>query len=636
MTDVNHSATPKVQPSVPWAGRWRWTVGLALMLALIIPAMTAGLTSAQPRQPRPTPQARPHVVGQTYSVTIDTTKISGKSGKLVFDLTANGSATNVVNITNFSTDGSLGLPETQGGFIEGDIILGSNPAALTTISESYFGTPYFFTELAMNFNAFGNGVTFQFEPSQTFSAGQVPDQLSLFMLDSTDQPLFPTADPLAANALLTVDINGAPGGHVAAFAPTVLTSPSSFQITVPPLAPVGGPLVTLLATPVRLVDTRQQGTPIIAGNDQCFALVGGAGGIPSDAVGIVVNATAVGQSTNGWLTLYPAGQSLPATSTLNFGVSQYAIANGTIMRLGAGGQVCVDVGTVNSAPGSSHAILDATGYLPASALSGMTLLPSPVRLADTRTTTGAVSTGATQCFPVAGLAGIPNTAAAVLLNVTAVGYTTNGWLTAFPSGQSVPATSTVNFDGSEYAIANNAIVRIGGDGQVCVNVGTIGSNPGSSQIVLDVVGYLAANGLTQMPMLSAPQRIVDTRSNGGPINGGTSRCFAMAGVSGIPASAIGVIVNLTAVGYTTQGWETAYPAGAGVPATSTLNFDTIEYAMANGAIIGLAGGQLCVNVGTTNSTPGSSHVILDVVGYLLPATVPMTIRRAADATDSPN
>jgi hypothetical protein len=50
-----------------------------------------------------------------------------------------------------------------------------------------------------------------------------------------------------------------------------------------------------------------------------------------------------------------------------------------------------------------------------------------------------------------------------------------------------------------------------------------------------------------------------------------------------------------------------------------LNFDTTEYAMANGAIIAVGpGGQVCVNVGTINSAPGNSQVILDVVGYLLP------------------
>jgi hypothetical protein len=88
-------------------------------------------------------------------------------------------------------------------------------------------------------------------------------------------------------------------------------------------------------------------------------------------------------------------------------------------------------------------------------------------------------------------------------------------------------------------------------------------------------------------------------------------------VAGIPSTASGAILNLTAVGYGTKGWLTAYPAGQPVPATSTLNFDTSEYAMANGTIVGIGnGGQACVSVGTINSAPGSSNIVVDVVGYL--------------------
>ena len=79
--------------------------------------------------------------------------------------------------------------------------------------------------------------------------------------------------------------------------------------------------------------------------------------------------------------------------------------------------------------------------------------------------------------------------------------------------------------------------------------------------------------------------------------------------------ATAVVLNVTAVGYGTQGWVTAYPGGYPVPATSTLNFDTTEYAMANGAVIALGNGQVCVSVGTINGAAGSSQVILDVVGY---------------------
>jgi hypothetical protein len=110
--------------------------------------------------------------------------------------------------------------------------------------------------------------------------------------------------------------------------------------------------------------------------------------------------------------------------------------------------------------------------------------------------------------------------------------------------------------------------------------------------------------------------VVDTRSTGGPIATGTSRCFSIAGTPGIPAQVTGVVLNVTAVGYTTPGWLTAYPSGAAVPGTSTLNFDTSEYALANGAIVGVGGdGKVCVAVGTVNSAPGSAQVILDVTGY---------------------
>jgi hypothetical protein len=376
-----------------------------------------------------------------------------------------------------------------------------------------------------------------------------------------------------------------------------------------------GPVSTLPA-PVRLVDTRLPGGgPIPSGTSRCFP-VAGAAGVPASAGAVVLNVTAVGYGTRGWLTIYPNGQPVPGTSTLNFDPDEYAIADGTLMRIGSGGQVCVNVGTSGNAPGSSQVVLDATGYLTVDQLAQLPMLTSPQRLVDTRTTGGPIATGQSRCFTVAGAMGVPSDAAAVVLNLTAVGYSAKGWLTAFPAGQAVPATSTVNFDPSEYAIANVAIVRIGSNGQICVNVGTVDSAAGSSQVVVDITGYLTAAGIGEMPMLNGPQRLVDTRLSGGAVGTGQTRCFATAGQIGIPASARAVVLNLTAAGYGAQGWLTAYPSGA-IPSTSTLNFDPSEYAMANGAIIGLgSNGQLCVNVGTTNNAPGGSHIVIDVVGYL--------------------
>jgi hypothetical protein len=215
-----------------------------------------------------------------------------------------------------------------------------------------------------------------------------------------------------------------------------------------------------------------------------------------------------------------------------------------------------------------------------------------------------------------------------VLNVVAVGYQVPGWLTVYPMGQPEPATSTLNFDTSAYAVANGAIVRIGSGGQVCVNVGTVNSAPGGSQVILDATGYVSAAGRAHLSLLDAPQRVVDTRAAGGPVAAGTSRCFTLAGVAGVPANATGVVLSVTAVGYGAKGWLTVYPAGLPVPSTSTLNFDTGEYAMANGSLISLGrGGQVCTSVGTVNNAPGSSHVVLDVVGYLITGAAAQASRR---------
>jgi hypothetical protein len=376
--------------------------------------------------------------------------------------------------------------------------------------------------------------------------------------------------------------------------------------------------VVLLPSPVRLVDTRNgtggySGT-VAPGADRCFA-IGGLGGIPSDASGVVVNATSVAQGASGWLTLYPAAQPRPQTSTLNFDSHEYAISNGAIARLGlfgpfgSGGKLCVSAG---GAP--SFVVLDVAGYLNPTAASSVALLTAPVRAVDTRNGTGGftgqIAPGKDQCFRLAGVMGIPADAVGVLLNVTAVAYGGNGWLTVFPDGTSLPSTSTVNYDSREYAIANNSVVKLGSSGGVCVDAGA-----SASAVILDVTGYVTAAGVSQVPLI-APVRLVDTRTGlggpAGPVNPGSDRCFTLDGLAGIPGSAAGVIVNITAVGYTSNGWITVYPAGNPRPPTSTLNFDSHEYAIANGAIVRPGNsGQICIDAGLS-----STQVVIDVTGYL--------------------
>jgi hypothetical protein len=210
---------------------------------------------------------------------------------------------------------------------------------------------------------------------------------------------------------------------------------------------------------------------------------------------------------------------------------------------------------------------------------------------------------------VSGQGAVPATVVGGILNVTATGYSSLGWLTLFPGAGSRPATSTLNFDRAEYAIANSAVARLGNGGQACANAGNT-----ASQVIVDVTGGLSNTGFFLIPLLLSPQRLVDTRSNGGPIPANASRCFAVAGQAGIPADAAGALLNVTAVGQSGRGWLTVFPNGQPVPSTSSLNYDNVEYAIANGVVARIgAGGQVCVQAGSA-----SSNVILDASGYLIP------------------
>jgi hypothetical protein len=416
-------------------------------------------------------------------------------------------------------------------------------------------------------------------------------------------------------------------------------SPSSVTITADQMASsvatygsAGNPVIALLAQPQRLIDTRTgiggYTGQIAPGTERCFT-VAGVDGVPTDATGVVVNLTAVGQTDTGWLSLSPAPQALPHTSTLNFDPYEHAIANGAMVRLGSGGELCIGAGG-----SSAFAILDVNGYFTSygtTSSASIALLPNPVRIVDTRFGvggfTGRIVQDVDRCFTVAGTSDIPTDVAGVLLNVTAVDYVGNGSLTLYPYGQSVPSTSTVNFDGREYAIANNAIIK---SGTVCVHAS---SSP--SYVVIDVSGYITAAGLREITLIT-PERVVDTRTNLGGLNGwitpGSSQCFEVAGRAGVPRNAVaGAIINITAVGYTGNGWLTLYPDRQSVPPTSALNFDFSGSAISAGEMVRLGtSGQVCVDTGQN-----ATHVILDVTGLLPAIAVGRFGSLASAATPTP-
>jgi hypothetical protein len=110
---------------------------------------------------------------------------------------------------------------------------------------------------------------------------------------------------------------------------------------------------------------------------------------------------------------------------------------------------------------------------------------APCRAYDSRTVSPLFS-GTERLVPVAGTCGIPATAQAVSLNVTAIAPTGNGHLKMYPADLPLPpATSTLNFLAGRNR-ANNAIVSLSPDGRILVRP-MLGS--GQVDVTVDVNGY---------------------------------------------------------------------------------------------------------------------------------------------------
>jgi uncharacterized protein (DUF1501 family) len=112
----------------------------------------------------------------------------------------------------------------------------------------------------------------------------------------------------------------------------------------------------------------------------------------------------------------------------------------------------------------------------------------------------------------------------------------------------------------------------------------------------------------------SPLRLFDTRDGtggrAGALGAGESWSFAIRGQFGVPADAVAVAINLTAVNATTPTYVTAWPGGQAKPFTSNLN-PVPGMAVPNLALVRLGAAG---DVSFYNNS-GSVDLLADVVGY---------------------
>ena len=241
--------------------------------------------------------------------------------------------------------------------------------------------------------------------------------------------------------------------------------------------------------PSRILDTRDgTGGGVRLGPGASFDLqVSGRGGIPSSgAKAAVLNLTVTGPTADTYLTVYPAGESRPLASNVNFAPAS-TVASRAQVKLGAGGKV-----TIYNGGGWSDVIVDVSGWYTDASVAGTlgAFVPLiPARILDTRDGTGgvlgALGTGGTVEVQITGRGGVPSSGArAVILNVTVTEPIAGGYLTIFPAGSARPLASDVNYVAGDNQ-PNLVVVKLGTGGKVGLYASA------GTHVIYDVAGWIS-------------------------------------------------------------------------------------------------------------------------------------------------
>jgi hypothetical protein len=149
-------------------------------------------------------------------------EFAGTAKRLSFDLVAGDPTGNTAAVRGFSHDGALQEVLVQGGPIYGGLVSGRDPPNATITDGGFHNA------LQFSFDSLGVRVFCALELSENAPAGDVPDQLSAFLLNSDAATFpFPTVDPLGANALFSITVTGESGGELSFFAPMTFVPPDT-------------------------------------------------------------------------------------------------------------------------------------------------------------------------------------------------------------------------------------------------------------------------------------------------------------------------------------------------------------------------------------------------------------------------
>ena len=443
----------------------------------------------------------------------------------------------------------------------------------------------------------------------------------------------PASQPVASGSTATFTVTPEVGYHVATVSGDTCTVTQTVGNTWTSSAITANCAVTatfkagyVSVTPARILDTRAgattvdhlfQGIGAVGDHAQLDLDVIGRGGVANSGVNaVVLNVTATNTTGTGFITVWPTGNARPTASNLNV-VPGISVSNLVIVKLGTGGKV-----SLFNQSGSSDLIADVVGYF--TDVSDLTSF-TPTRLLETRSgrTTadgqfeggGALTAHGQLDLTLAGRGTLPaaGTLGAVIMNVTATNTTAEGFVSVWPTGETRPLSSTLNFVANQ-TIPNLVISKVSAAGQV-----SLFNSAGSTDLLGDVTGWFPATSGDLTPL--SPSRLLETRvgrttsdgqfQTGAPLPARTIFDLTVVGRGNVPANATGaVILNITVTQPAAAGFFEAWPSGTPRPTVSNVNF------AANQTIANLA----IVHIGTNGKVSlfnnAATDAIVDIVGYL--------------------
>jgi hypothetical protein len=458
--------------------------------------------------------------------------------------------------------------------------------------------------------------------------------------------LNPTSGSITGGTAVTITGTNLSGATAVKFGTTAgsVTADSATSITATAPAEVAGTVDVTVTTPGGM-------SPTSSADHYTFATA------PPPPPTVVGTNPSSGPTAGGTAVTI-TGTNLSGATSVRFGSSSGIITadSASSITATAPSETAATVDVTVTTPGGTSPTSSADHYtFVAPVPAGAPYSPlAPVRICDTRSQNPSNLTGAAaQCnghpIPTAGTSivnvanasngglgsfGVPANATAVVLNVTVVNPVAPGFVTAYPTGATLPNASSIDYVGGQV-VPNLVEVGIGTNGDVSF------FSLVQSDLVVDVEGYTsptasAGAGAGLYNALPSSVRICDTRAgnpsnldqapvnqcngaaNGGDsLTSGSSLNVRVAGANAndvIPSGATAAVFNVTVANPKAPGYLTVFPEDTTRPAATS----NVDYGAGQ-----VTTNRVIVPLSTTGLLPGyitvyssaAADVIIDVSGY---------------------